>query len=177
MDEQELKNLLEEGLSLRQLAEQTNKSQTSIRHWIKKFGLKLKRGPKGLKPKDFCFPRKCACGETDPKKFYGHKTTVCAKCHSKYTLEKGHENRLYMLEKLGSKCSNANCGFDKYKSSLDVHHIDPAEKDPAFSTIRYWTKEKIDVELKKCVLLCKNCHAAYHAGELVLEIHSGIAQR
>jgi hypothetical protein len=160
-----LHDLIERGCTLKQIAQECKTSITNTRYWLKKFGLKLKRGAKGKKPKDFSFPRKCSCGETDPNKFYGNKTTVCAKCHSRNTLLKGQENRAYMLEKLGGKCFN--CGFDRWKSSLDIHHLDPSEKDVSFSTARYWVKERIDKELEKCVILCRNCHAAHHNGELI----------
>ena len=167
MEKQQICACIERGDTLKQMSVFFNTSQTNVRYWIKKFGLKLKRGARGKKPKDFSFPRKCACGETDIKKFYGNKTTVCAKCHIKKTLLKGQSNRVYILDKLGNKC--INCGFDKWKTSLDVHHLDPLQKDISFSTIRYWLREKIDKEISKCVLLCRNCHAAFHNGELINE--------
>ncbi len=105
---------------------------------------------------------KCKCGETDPSKFYGHKKTVCGKCHNAYTLEAGKRKRDYALNKLGGKCSN--CGFDKWSSSLDIHHTDPSIKDSKFGSFRGWSLERIDKELVSCVLLCKNCHSAFHAG-------------
>ena len=166
MEKETLSALIDRGFTLKQIGKECNTSQTNVRYWLKKFGLKLKRGARGQKPKDFIFPRKCACGETDPSKFYGNKTTVCRKCHSKYTLLKGQENRIYILEKLGGKCTH--CGFDKWKASLDVHHPDPTQKDVSFSTIRYWTRDRIDKEIEKCILLCRNCHAAHHSGELQL---------
>jgi Zn ribbon nucleic-acid-binding protein len=166
MEKAILHELIERGFTLKQIAQECKTSQTNVRYWLKKFGLKLKRGAKGKKPKDFTFPRKCSCGENDPDKFYGNKTTVCAECHKKYTLLKGQENRIYILNKLGGRC--INCGFDKWKSSLDVHHPDPSQKDIAFSTIRYWSRDKIDKEIEKCVLLCRNCHAAFHSGELII---------
>src|SRR3984957_6048689 len=165
MERDKLSSCIELGYTLKQIAKQLNTSQTNVRYWLKKFDLKLKRGAKGKKPKDFQFPRKCKCGETDINKFYGNKTTVCAKCHSQASHSKGKENRLYIIEKLGGSC--INCGFNKWKSSLDVHHLDPSKKDVAFSTIRYWTRDRIDGELQKCVLLCRNCHAAHHSGELI----------
>jgi len=168
MEREKLFECIERGDTLKQIALALSTSQTNVRYWLKKFDLKLKRGARGKKPKDFEFPRECNCGETDPDKFYGNKTTICAKCHCKNNLLKGQENRVYMLEKLGSKCFN--CGFDKWMSSLDIHHLDPSQKDVSFSTIRYWTRDRIDVELAKCILLCKNCHAAHHNGEFSLKI-------
>lgn len=170
-DKEISKALLEEQVALNKTLKEIAKvfqcSQNNIRYWIKKFDLKLKRGAKGKKPKDFITPRKCVCGETDPSKFYGNKTTVCGKCHNKIVHVKGKENRAYMLTKLGNQC--LNCGFDKWKASLDIHHINPSKKDVSFPTARYWAREKIDKELVKCVLLCRNCHAAHHSGELVNE--------
>jgi hypothetical protein len=76
-----------------------------------------------------------------------------------------------MLEALGGKCFE--CGYDKYKSALDAHHLDPEEKDTAFHQWRGWSWERIEKEIKKCVLLCKCCHAAVHSGELI--IHRRVA--
>jgi hypothetical protein len=165
MEKEKLVTRIECGFTLKQISKEMNSSLTNIRYWLKKFNLKLKRGARGKKPKDFQFPRKCSCGENDPNKFFGNKTTVCAKCHSKSTLEKGRANRQYMLSKLGNAC--INCGFDKWKASLDIHHLDPSKKDVAFSVARYWTRTRINKELMKCVLLCRNCHAAHHSGELL----------
>lgn len=60
----------------------------------------------------------------------------------------------------------AICGFDRYPCSLDLYHQDREMKDPNYRSMRGWAWEKILVELKKCILLCKNCHAAVHAGHL-----------
>ena len=42
------------------------------------------------------------------------------------------------------------------------------EKDHDFPHIRYWSWKRIEKEIKGCVLLCKNCHAALHSGFLKL---------
>ena len=49
---------------------------------------------------------------------------------------------------------------------LDMHHIDPAEKDSnpaANATLNSFLKDA-----PKCVLLCSNCHRKVHAGVLRL---------
>lgn len=69
IDKEILESFINRGLSLNQIAAASGKSQTSVRYWLKKFDLKLKRSAKGKKPKDFLFPRKCSCGETDINKF------------------------------------------------------------------------------------------------------------
>ena len=62
---------------------------------------------------------------------------------------------------LGGRCQA--CGYDKCVSALTFHHVDPEEKDFTVSGMSVsW--HRIQQELKKCVLLCANCHAEVHAG-------------
>lgn len=62
------------------------------------------------------------------------------------------------------------CGYNKSFSALDFHHEDPQEKDrnihfnQAFKTAP--TQERVDRvlgELKKCIILCSNCHREHHS--------------
>lgn len=106
--------------------------------------------------------RKCSCGETDSTKFYGRKAGICGKCHLAYTTERGRQAKKKAREYLGGKC--VHCGYDTFDVALDIHHVDPSKKDPNFSSMRSWTWERILRELAHCVLLCKNCHTAFHAG-------------
>lgn len=111
-------------------------------------------------------PRKCYnCGETDESKFYGHKRRICGKCQNQYVIEQCRKKKLYVLDLLGGKC--VSCGFDKYLPSLDVHHTEPSKKDKNFRKHKGWNIERIKKEMENCVLLCRNCHAAFHAGLIV----------
>lgn len=56
------------------------------------------------------------------------------------------------------------CGNDDARA-LDLHHIIPSEKTIAISDALskwYWLEAILD-EVKKCCVLCKNCHAIYHS--------------
>jgi hypothetical protein len=35
--------------------------------------------------------------------------------------------------------------------------------------MRSWSEKRLREEIKKCVLLCKCCHAAVHVGEISLD--------
>ena len=61
---------------------------------------------------------------------------------------------------LGGKCQK--CGYDTCLAALDFHHLDDADKDFDISSRQSWAA--IEAELKKCVLLCSNCHRETHAG-------------
>lgn len=68
-----------------------------------------------------------------------------------------------LKEAFGSKCGI--CGYNKTLKALEFHHLDPNEKDFTFSK---WDKvakwEKLVDEVKKCVLICANCHREVHYG-------------
>lgn len=73
------------------------------------------------------------------------------------------------VELMGGKCKI--CGYSKCEAALEFHHLDPSKKDFAIGgTIRYsWSK--VAEELKKCIMVCSNCHVEIHAG--VTEYKSG----
>ena len=114
---------------------------------------------------------RCPCGEQNPKKFSREKRRICRRCHTKYTTSRGQHNKRRAREYLGGKCQA--CPFALYQVSLDIHHTDPKKKDPNFNTMRGWRWSRIERELKKCILLCKNCHTAHHAG---FDIFRDVAQ-
>ena len=67
------------------------------------------------------------------------------------------------------------CGYNKWFSCLEWHHVCPELKKHEISAMRTYPTEEIEQELKKCVLLCCNCHQEIHRGNLetagkVLEI-------
>ncbi len=69
-----------------------------------------------------------------------------------------------IVDSMGGKCQC--CDYNRCTDSLDLHHIDPSEKDFGFGGMRANPKAwiKIAVELRKCVLVCRNCHGEIHAG-------------
>jgi hypothetical protein len=68
-----------------------------------------------------------------------------------------------IIESLGSMC--VCCGCISIPT-LDAHHLDPTKKEFSFGKIRANSKSwgKIVDELRKCVLVCSNCHREIHAG-------------
>lgn len=65
---------------------------------------------------------------------------------------------------MGGQC--VCCGYNKCNWSLALHHLDPSEKDFSLGSIRANCKswDKIVIELRKCVLICQNCHNEVHHG-------------
>jgi len=74
--------------------------------------------------------------------------------------------RQMAVEHKGGKCMN--CGYNKCLKALEFHHLESGEKDFGISAKGYTRSWKsVAEELKKCILLCANCHR---------EIHEGITQ-
>lgn len=61
---------------------------------------------------------------------------------------------------MGGKCSR--CEYDKNYAAPDFHHKEPAEKEFDWKKTRLRSWPVVLEELKKCSLLCKNCHAEIH---------------
>ena len=55
------------------------------------------------------------------------------------------------------------CGYNKCAKALDFHHLDPSKKDFTISNDHFRLKEAVK-EVKKCILICSNCHKELHDG-------------
>lgn len=73
-----------------------------------------------------------------------------------------HKQKEKIIYVMGGKC--ACCGYNKCISALELHHLDPTQKDFTFSknTNRAWSD--LVKELPKTILLCANCHREVHSG-------------
>tara|TARA_R100000365_G_C2699200_1_gene38316 strand:+ start:87 stop:542 length:456 start_codon:yes stop_codon:yes gene_type:complete len=69
--------------------------------------------------------------------------------------------------KTGSGCAHCGNHFKNNPQVLDFHHIDPKTKNVShFWRTSYSQFNKILKEIKKCIVLCANCHRIEHNGSL-----------
>lgn len=92
----------------------------------------------------------------------GYMNPKCKVCSAVEARGYRQANRDYVAAyKLSKGCEV--CGFEVvHHCQLDLHHIDPSTKTYKGSHKSYdagWSKVRIDAELKKCIVICKNCHA------------------
>lgn len=157
MNKNELMQLVNQGMTQRQIADKLGFSQGNVKYWLAKFGMKTKYSvPKKLECK--------ICGETNPDLFYWHKDGRtryrCKKCDNRETIKRFRQNKKDAVEYKGGKCNR--CGYNKCIGSLDFHHSSPKQKDPNWKRMRTWPLDKIKKELDKCELVCRNCHGEIH---------------
>lgn len=81
-----------------------------------------------------------------------------------------------MVESMGGRC--VVCGYNKCNDALEFHHLESDKKDFGFgglrSNIKGW--KKIIEELRKCVLLCSNCHKEVHSSRCDTEVPKDAAR-
>ena len=93
-----------------------------------------------------------------------HVGDKCSSCWSReYKKARMEKARQF----LGGKC--CLCGYDKCKSALEFHHTDGETKEFGISNKINCSWDKILEELKKCVLVCSNCHREIHEGLIDVE--------
>lgn len=96
---------------------------------------------------------------TENKIYRRHK---CKFCYQKVkNVLKDKYKKLIIDYKMENGCSD--CGNKDYRV-LEFHHLDKKQKDFNIS-VAYYNRvgmEKIRQEIKKCVILCANCHRITH---------------
>ena len=93
----------------------------------------------------------------------GTRRADCKECHSKFMKNKYQEKR-QEVQQLKSEHCCAKCGYNKCPEALEFHHVDPAQKETTVARLLangYGLKKALE-EIKKCIILCANCHREFH---------------
>ena len=176
MEKELLEQLISENLSTRKIAEHIGKSQSSVKHWLKKYGLKTNNnlfGENDVKRYEQTHRVCPKCKDNlEINNFYKRggilfDSTYCKSCTNSQTVDRMVSFKLKCVEYKGGKC--IECNYNKYYGALEFHHLDPTLKDFSISQLRAYSFDKIVMEeLDKCVLLCNRCHREVEGGILIL---------
>ena len=94
------------------------------------------------------------CQKIDKKNHY-------QKNKEKYKSSVFNNTKWFLDLKMDLKCEK--CGFN-HPAALDFHHLDPSKKEFKISgKLNVKNKEKVLNEIKKCIVLCSNCHRIEHS--------------
>jgi hypothetical protein len=68
------------------------------------------------------------------------------------------------------KANGCSVCSEKALCAMDVHHLDPSQKEFEIGALAgsTWAVSRLENELAKCICLCANCHRKYHAGLITL---------
>lgn len=175
LDREQLRALVADGLTLRDIATELGTLINRVHYWIGKYEL----GPTGRGQRAAAIRKareagvnelslKCPVhGETA---FWIGRTAVrCRKCNSSGVAQRRRKVKQLLVAEAGGCCRL--CGFDRSPAALEFHHLEPATK--SFGLGEAGVSRSIArarAEASKCILLCANCHAQVEAGTLELPV-------
>lgn len=126
------------------------------------------------------------CGKEKPIEAFAIKrasksgrTCECKECHKIYRDKHYQENKEYYKEKAAKYRIDRRKEFNKFKEGLkcsicgesrwwvlDFHHVDGTTKEKEVVNL-VESPRKLKEELKKCIVLCANCHRDLHYKEKI----------
>lgn len=97
------------------------------------------------------------CRKEKTRESYHKNKSSWQATHKKTAVEK--QNKIIEIKEQSNGCCKCN---EKRYYLLDFHHLDPSKKlfQIAQGGDKGW--DKVLEEIKKCILLCKNCHCEFH---------------
>ena len=158
--------LVEEGLTVQQIAERLGIGATSVRHWLRRYGLRTVRARSATAAAagHRVVIRECRRhGYTAWVRSGTRGRYRCKRCRSEAVTARRRRVKRVLIEEAGGCC--VLCGYDRFPGALQFHHMDPAQKSFALSVQGVARSlEKARAEAAKCVLMCANCHAEVEGG-------------
>jgi hypothetical protein len=151
------------GLTQREMAASEKCSQSTVRYYLKKYGLRTKnnQGPREtviIKGSSWVT---CSLHGSKHMVKRANNKNRCKKCSVEHVAKRRKKIRQMLIEEHGGSC--AICRYSKCQNSLNFHHRDPETKSFNLSNVSK-SLERCRKEAEKCVLLCGNCHTEVHAG-------------
>jgi transposase len=168
---EELEPLVVEGASLAQIADAVGRSMGTVRHWLKRYGLRT-RGRQGAPSRDGVEEARSedltkamiVCPRHGPSEHLRESRGYyrCRQCRIEAVVRRRRKVKQILVAEAGGRCQL--CHYSRCLAALEFHHLDPAAK--AFGVSRRGARSltRLRAETRKCVLLCSNCHAEVEAG-------------
>jgi transposase len=172
----ELEPLIEEGLTIERIAQRLGIGDTTVRHWLKRYGLKTQGAQRraaltemrrtGQRDVEVECSRH---GLTRHVSVASERRLRCVKCRAEAVSRRRRKVKETLVAEAGGKC--VLCGYARNTAALQFHHVDPATKSFGLG-VRGITRSiaRLREEASKCVLLCANCHAELEVGAAELPV-------
>ena len=92
----------------------------------------------------------------------GTRRSECKTCHADF-MKEVYENKKKTVTEIKKNLKCAKCGEER-EYCLDFHHANPNEKENTIArmTSNNYRLDTVLNEIKKCIVLCSNCHREFH---------------
>lgn len=160
MDKKQLLELIEEGLTLEEIATKIKSTKTKVNLFCRKNNINLYFKNKFCSEcKEIKSTSEFLIVEKNNKEIFYY---YCNDCIKKRSRKKDKNCKQIAVNYKGGKCEI--CGYNTSLKALEFHHKDPEQKEFSISKYRYIKIIDGDFkqELDKCLLLCANCHREEH---------------
>jgi transposase len=126
---EQLEALVEAEMSIRQTAREVDRSGTTVRHWLRHYGLRTQ--PSRYAPRDETagaeLMRECRThGWTWFRRIDTATGYRCAQCAVEAVSNRRRRMKQILVEEAGGSC--VACGDDAFMPVLQFHHVDAATK-------------------------------------------------
>jgi transposase len=174
----ELEPLVEEGLTIEQIAQRLGLGDTAARNWLKRHGLQThgarRRAALATMRRNGEKEARLRCsrhGLTTHVVVASESRLRCTRCRSEAVSRRRRRVKEILVSEAGGRC--VLCGYNRDPVALQFHHLDPRTKSFGLG-VRGITRaiSKLRDEASKCILLCANCHAEVEAGVTELPVKS-----
>jgi predicted transcriptional regulator len=167
--------LVEQGLTVREIAAELGRTPLTVRRWLTRHGLRTlatqrrEQTQAARRSRQKTVTRIC--------RHHGASVFVvdragyfrCRRCRAERVSRRRRKVKEILAAEAGGACRI--CGYARYIGALQFHHVDPSEKRLGFATGGVAASiDALRAEASKCVLLCSNCDAEVEAGVTPLPI-------
>ena len=164
-----LERLVDDGLSITEIAAAVERSKGTVRHWMKVYGLRTRiaMGTDTISAARngglLAIERVCPAHGLTEFVIEGRSYYRCRRCRSEGIARHRRRRKAQLVREAGGACRL--CGYDRSLAALEFHHVDPNTKRMGISARGLTVSlEALRAEVSKCVLLCSNCHAEVENG-------------
>ena len=155
VDRETLAGLVGSGVSTREIATRLGLSQSTVRHWLRKYGLRTHRAR--------------AMNSRGVRGVHADRQVMTCPRHGRTEFwpeavaRRRRKLKAMLVEEAGGRCSL--CGYDRFVGALQFHLRNGATKAFDLASLGLTRSlEAVRGEAAKCVLLRANCHAEVEGG-------------
>jgi transposase len=163
LGQDELAEFVACDMTVRQIAAELGRSPTTVRYWLKRYGLATSpsaRRRRAGRPRIIAACPIHGDGEHIQR---DDGSPRCSRCRLDAVTQWRRRAKQILVADAGGRC--VCCGYDRCLAALGFHHVDPKTK--RFQLGGRGLARALDVlreEAAKCVLVCANCHAELETG-------------